>query len=297
VGGDFDGDGAVDLLGSYMWESEMHLYSNLAALSGTLSPTTVITSPGAEDLGTPMETIGADITGDGIDDIVTAGHHAGVPAPDSGAIYLFAGPLPAGNYDAATLAYATILGPHAGSQYGRTAVLDMNLDGVLDLVVASHRDNSLNSNGGRVGVFFGPIAPGVYTPNDADIHFSGDVDFGWGLRVDSHADLNGDGHLDLLFTSSKQVVGVYSSASISSGGPSAMDFLLDAGGVVIRDVAAVGDLNNDGADEFVVSEDAGAGRSFVVSGKVTSGQLPVKASTVIGGVAGTEAFGKRLFQR
>jgi hypothetical protein len=297
VGGDFDGDGKQDLLGAYMWESEMHLYSDLGAASGTLFASTVITSPGGEALGTPIETIGADITGDGIDDIVTAGHHAGVPAPDSGAVYLFAGPLPTGSHDAATLAYATVLGPHAGSEYGRASIIDMNLDGVLDLVVGSHRDNTIANSGGRIGVFFGPILPGIYTSNDADIHFSGDAGDGWGLRIDSHADLNGDGNLDLLFTSAKEIVGVYASETIASRDPSSVDFILGADTVVVRDVAAVGDLDGDGADEFVASEDAGAGQIFVFSGKATSGTFAARASSVVGGVQATERFGRRLFQR
>ncbi len=297
IGGDFDGDGVQDLIGSYMWQSEMHLYTNLASASGTLTAATVITSPASEALGTPMETIGADLTGDGIDDLLVPAHHAGVPAPDSGAVYVLAGPLPTGNHDVATLAYATIIGPHAGSEYGRAAVVDMNLDGVLDVVVASHRDNTAAANGGRVGVFFGPIVAGIYTASDADIHFSGDAGNRWGLRIDSHADLNGDGNPDLIFGSSSQIVGVYASESIASLGPSTVDFILTAGGVAIRDVAAVGDVNGDGADDFVASEDAAAGQTFVFSGRVTSGTFATQASATVTGVSPTESFGKRLFQR
>jgi hypothetical protein len=297
VGGDFDGDGLQDLLGSYMWESEMHIYSNLAGASGVLTAATVITSPSSEALGTPMETIGADVTGDGIDDILAPAHHAGVPAPDSGAIFLFAGPIPTGNHDAATLAYATFIGPHAGSEYGRAAIIDMNLDGELDVVVASHLDDTVAANGGRVGVFFGPISAGVYTASEADVHFSGAAGDGWGLRLDSHADLNGDGYADLLFGSSDTIVGVYASESIAPLSPSTVDFILTAGAVAVQDVAAVGDLNGDGADDFVASEQAGAGRTFVFSGGVGSGTFDSQASAVIGGVSGAERFGRRLFQR
>lgn len=291
--GDLDGDGRRDLIGLYHWQEQVQIYSNLVGLSGDLVATTTINGASGGALGSPAEAIAADLTGDGRDDLVVAEHHADVPLFDSGAVYVLAGPLPAGTHDVTTLPGTTITGDQAASEYGRVAVLDMNLDGGLDLVVASPYDVG---GRGRVAIFFGPLAPGVRLSTSADVIVDGSASDAWGTWLDGHADLDGDGNPDLVFTGADSVVGLVARATLVSGARPTPEMIVDTTGITLTDAVAIGDVDADGADEVIISTSTNGGIVYILAGRVRSGTLAAQALSTIQGTSG-EGFGLKLVQR
>jgi hypothetical protein len=145
------------------------------------------------------------------------------------------------------------------------AVGDLNGDGKPDLVVANFDQNSNDANGG-VSVLLGNGDGTFQAPTSFS---SGEYD-AMSIAI---ADVNGDGHLDLI------VVNLCQSAS-SCGEPSGVSVLLGKGdgsfkepvsyssGVFPSYSVAVGDLNGDGHPDLVVAgaDDRGDGTASVLLG-------------------------------
>ncbi len=231
----------------------------------------------------------ADLTGDGVDDLVTGQfNHESLGSP--GQVVVVAGPLldvPERSMDEAV---TTIRGDGVGeslSTGSHLAVGDLDGDGVVDLVFSEHvADGPAGDRAGRAFVFFGPLIPGVGSVFDADLVIDGEIAFaslGAGLATLDH---NGDGHLDLAIASpidpyfGPQCTGrVYVFAGPISRG----DTLAPGDAAVMYEGDQVGstlgwsmdgcDLDGDGADELVIGgrwtsfgEEDMAGRVQVVPG-------------------------------
>jgi hypothetical protein len=81
------------------------------------------------------------------------------------------------------------------------ATADLDGDGILDLAIGAPADGNdpdlTRVHSGAVHVFFGPIAPGHYSSDDADLSLVGETTgdmAGWSLEA---ADFTGDGQADL----------------------------------------------------------------------------------------------------
>jgi hypothetical protein len=224
-----------------------------------------------------------DFNGDDQADVALAAAFADGPdngRPDAGEVYIFLGPIRAGDVrDAAAGEQAlTIFGAAAGDQAGRAlASGDFNADGLTDVAVSSpFADGPANDrpDSGEVNIVFGSAQLGV-GPSSVDLANSsagilgataGDLA---GISV-SASNLNGDDASDLLigafFASgpgdSRQAAGeVYAFMGGSDLNPS-RDLAVDAPDVIVygaltedrlgEDVGA-GDVNGDGIEEMILA--------------------------------------------
>ena len=78
------------------------------------------------------------------------------------------------------------------------AVGDVNGDGTPDLVVGAPFHNTSETRSGAVFVFFGPVAPGDLTVEDADVQLLGEGRGDWAGNSIAIADVSDDGVGDLI---------------------------------------------------------------------------------------------------
>ena len=143
-----------------------------------------------------------DVNGDGIVDVVLAAPPATLPGRmASGKVYVFFGPHTAGTYTRAANADIQINGTITDDRLGLdSAVGDIDLDGVPDLVIASRRaDPNGKAEAGKVYIVYGPIGAGTYEIAAlADRIYNG-IDAGDGAGSGlSIGDVTGDGLPDLV---------------------------------------------------------------------------------------------------
>ncbi len=137
---------------------------------------------------------GADVDGDGYDDLVVGALHDDTAGTDAGAAYVVYGPVTG---DAALGAGATLLGCTASDAAGQALALgDLDEDGFADVVVSSQALGSLGVVG-AVYVVSGPLS-GTSSLADADAAFSGRARLDEAGTALGLGDADGDGTLDLF---------------------------------------------------------------------------------------------------
>jgi Bacterial Ig-like domain (group 3)/FG-GAP-like repeat len=146
------------------------------------------------------------------------------------------------------------------------AVADVNEDGKPDLVVANCGTSGSNDcSDGMVGVLLG----------NGDGTFQGAISYlsgGWDANSIAVADVNGDGHKDLIVSNGCSSIcstydGVVSILLGSGNGSFGTPVTYSSGGLEARSVA-VGDLNGDGHPDVVVGDGCLKGRGICDKGAV-----------------------------
>ncbi|MFP6630219.1 MAG: PKD domain-containing protein, partial [Myxococcota bacterium] len=253
-----------------------------------------------------------DVNDDGFDDIVIGalGYDNGLF--DEGAAFVFLGSASGiVGTDPAT-ANAVLLGDDAAGEFGNSVsgAGDVNGDGFDDIVVGAHHYDSTVGNDGAAFVYYGSAAGITGTgPATADASIFGPhSDSRLGHAVSGAGDVNNDGFGDIIVGAPLVGVSFTPGGGVggSGDGGAALVFLGSAAGItgsgfddadrvifpyapgqavasadqVGADVAAAGDVNNDGFDDVLV----GAGGYIMVfhgSAAGIVGTYPGNADTEI----------------
>lgn len=285
--GDIDGDGFDDAaVGDDRYDATSRGGVRLLYGGSNLPPTIDVNnrpmpgiagvSPG-DFAGTSLVS-GADLTGDGVRDLLVGASHVSSQHHFGGAVYLLSGAtLTSGSLSQAE---AVFYGDEDDQRLGFRpgVIVDCNGDGWDDVVLTSER------NGGRVAVFLGSpagFAGDYHFAADADLvitsPYADSIELGFGVGA---ADLDGDGIEDLLIGAKEHDIGGRNSGAVyvvpgSSALPSgvvditAIDAALFSGP---HPGAHVGsyfsepiDLTGDGVDDILVSALGGEGAVYLLS--------------------------------
>lgn len=274
--GDIDGDGQGDLLvggdgdddggsgaGAVWFLSQPASGDTLNVVEAKL-----IGEDAGDGAGTDVSS-GADVNGDGFDDLLVGAPGDDDSAADAGAGYLFLGPL-TGTIDLLDND-GKYVGEYAGDEVGRVArfVRDMDDDGVDDLLFAS----SGYGLGGGAWLHRGPGTDNHHRTNEAVATWTGGaLDDRFGCAVAAIGDVNGDGWSDLAFGASgvdeaatgAGAVYIWFGPVIGNMTPTDADSSIygdtsgDAAGVAL---AALGDVDGDHTPDLLMGgtgEDGGA---------------------------------------
>jgi len=227
-----------------------------------------------------------DINGDGFGEVLISSQQYWGPV-GPGKVYLYWGsPDLTGYYNMDNTADATFVGEHNGAGNGGItigSVGDLSGDGLPELLFGFPKaypnypgDNAVPLGGKAYTIFSGPLN-GTINLSNADIIFSGDT-FGHslGAAISGGGDINNDGIPDILMGATDN----YARGFLYFGGPqmqsnytsSQADIALGESGSNLFPhkyfVSMLGDINNDGIDDFAVSLpfDASSGKVAIIHG-------------------------------
>ncbi|TGL68382.1 hypothetical protein EHQ67_14495 [Leptospira kmetyi] len=295
--GDVNGDGITDIAASgYIGSGTVRIYAGSSSGVNT-TPITSITGPGS-NFGSALEL--GDLNGDGFCDlIVDANTYSG----GAGRIYIFHSTGPAGitTTNTASGVALTLTGEAASNNFGMSLQSnDINRDGFEDLTVGAP---GYLGNQGAAYVFYGsPTGITAATPTSATPKLTGSTaeNFGGFLAL---GDVNGDGYLDFLsssssFAGSMGKISIYHfSGAVISGTPNTV-ILGEIGGDVYG-TAGFSDLNGDGFADLISaaqSNTAGAGKGYIhlsPGGTGITASSPTSGNFIITSSANS-AFGSML---
>jgi len=123
---------------------------------------------------------------------------ADTTAPVDGAMSRLPAAEPLNGTRSLTDADVTVRGVGADELGFGAAVGDVNGDGTPDLVVGAPFHNASETRAGAVFVFFGPVAPGELTVEDADVQLLGEGRGDWAGNSLAIDDVSDDGVDDLI---------------------------------------------------------------------------------------------------
>lgn len=323
--GDLDGDGLPELAiagtGYGSDAGALHLWSGADLGPGAQADsdaTWIFDGPAAGAmLGDAHGLSGsADIDGDGRPELLVGADRASIGSTEDGAVYLLlsgdSGGWSSGGINAA--AALEIYGAVSRDRFGSAmAGADIDGDGVADLLVGAGLNDDAATSAGAVYVFLDPASlSGSLRADDADVTWTGAAQSDrLGLNaVTSLGDIDGDGSPDFglgaptadgSLANDSGAVYIVSGNSLSSGPVSSAATVRIDGFDTDDDfgisVAALGDLDLDGLDDFAVGGRfadvwvSDAGGVYVWFGGAMSGVTTVMSSDACWG---SNANGDRL---
>jgi len=296
VSGDLNDDGLSDIvIGSRGPDVGGILSGQVWVFYAPLEGDLLMSDADATITGTAFSELGRSVTvgdfnDDGFDDVL-----AGAPQGGKGSAHLFYGPV-VGELSSLD-ADAIVIGVQAAGALGDSvAAVDLNDDGIDDVVVGASGTVSGGQSVGGVFVFFSPIS-GQLPSTDADITILGEeLDDDFGSYMASGGDVDNDGSEDLL-------VGAWQLFRDAPGkayvfyGPIAPGTHLaaDAGAILTGEsqdppndlfgiLDGAGDVDGDGFDDVLVGGQLAGpeshGRAYVFHGPL-AGAIPASAADTI----------------
>ncbi len=330
--GDMTGDGAGDVLVSSIGNAEAgpnagKVYLVPGPLSaGTSSLGNVFFASwrgeNASDYAGISVGPAGDLSGDGEADLLVGASGYDGEGGGGGRVYLLAGPFTKGMFNLQD-AYASVTGlglPPAGPRppphgaYGigdgvgdaEAGAADFNGDGLDDVALGAHGDQTVGLNAGKVAIFFGPLAGGAAMITDADVTLYGEQEESYtGSPLRSCPDLTGDGRDDILASADTLRAGVVYVISPTIGQSSVLDAALrfegeEAGDLFGYALSSPADIDGDGSLDLGISAPASArtdgitGAFWWFSGPFSPGLTSTSAGQVFESNAPTESFGSAL---
>ncbi len=204
-GGDFDGDGLADVCvgasgdddGGAAAGAVYLLFNPGASTDLSLADAKVTGGAAADELGEgPIG--GADLDGDGWDDLVLGVSDEDTAGVGAGMVYVVAGPI-SGDVSVST-AVARLSGVAAGDAGGHAIAFpgDIDADGAEDLLVSAYLEDTTGASAGAVYLAYGPFGA-TGTLADAGAAFYGESagDYA-GLALLAPGDLDADGADDFV---------------------------------------------------------------------------------------------------
>jgi len=284
LGGDLDGDGLDDLVIGSPDTTEPWVRGRVYTLPGTAEGTVSLESASSvfesdEDWDGTGRAVGTvDANGDGVADLLVGAYwHEGVDY-DTGAAYLFLGPVEGELRLGTRLDPGDADGEYLGMEHSDATGVqtrgagDLDGDGLEDILVGAAHVYTRAPSPGEVFVFLGPATGSIPTGlADATLVSESNLD-GGGSQVAACGDVDGDGHRDVLVGAAlSSVTGERAGAAYLALGPFRGEVELASAGAAFYgdlegayvggDVAAAGDLDSDGHDDLLIGAylDSGAG--------------------------------------
>jgi hypothetical protein len=274
--GDVNGDGFDDVVVGARGGDKAYVFfggSGLPGAIGAAAADIVLTGEAGGDFFGISVSGGADVNGDGFDEVIVGASLAG-----NGKAYLFYGsttpPAAIGAAAAGTIITGEVGFPALGVSV--STARDVNADGFGDVIVGAHAGGAAT---GKAYILLGSASPpAALGAGSAEVVVTGEAvgDF-FGVSVSDAGDVNADGFDDVIMgadfdgTAIGKAYVLFGSGGLGGTiGAGDADVLMTgegAGDNFGRRVSTVGDVNGDGADEVIVGAPflavAGEGKAYV----------------------------------
>jgi hypothetical protein len=259
--GDINGDGYDDIVtGSYGYDhlgsySTGRAYVVFGPATGAISASNsdiIITSGESYDYLGYNLTTGGDANGDGYGDLLINAYGDSDLASYGGTVYLFLGPMTAGEYNASD-ADAMLSSDETYDYFGQYELGFVDLDGDGSDEVFGNRYYG-DDDAGALAFFSNPSGS-LVASEDATTTIGGNAAYAYAGRGASSGDFNGDGEQDFAWGESGDSLGFVINGPFSGdidGGDADHDLDVSTGvSSAVSDLGA-GDFNDDGYDDLVV---------------------------------------------